>query len=70
MSRIREEFLNEVENNLDDRIDEQEVRPHVEVWPADDEYARWVAFHEAKERAVICTAPEYKDTPFCGTGCH
>jgi hypothetical protein len=60
----------EVNNNLDARIEEQGMRPHVEVWPADDEFGRWVAYHKAKERAVICTTPEFQDTPFCGTGCH
>ena len=70
MKTLKEEFLTEVNGNLEARIEEQGMRPHIEVWPADDEYARWVAYHEAKDRAVICNTPEYKDTPFCGTGCH
>jgi len=61
MSAIREEFLTEVNDNLDARIEEQGMRPNIEVWPVDDEFARWVAYHEAKERAVICSTPEFKD---------
>lgn len=70
MSTIKEEFSTAVKSNLDARIEEQEMRPHIEVWPVEDDFGRWVAYHEAKERAVICSTPEYRDTPFCGTGCH
>jgi hypothetical protein len=70
MRNMKEEFLTEVNDYLEARIEEQGMRPRIEVCPADDDYARWVAYHEAKDRAVICSTPEYKDTPFCGTGCH
>jgi hypothetical protein len=70
MSSTKKDFLTKLSSNLDERIEEQEMRPRIEVWPGDDDFAHWVAYHEAKERAVICSTPEYKDTPFCGTGCH
>jgi hypothetical protein len=70
MNTMKEEFLTAVNDNLEARIEDQGIRPRIEVCPADDEYARWVAYHEAKDRAVICQTPEYRDTPFCGTGCH
>ncbi len=65
-----EDFVRNIDVNLRDRIDNEGMRPTVEVWPADDDFARWVASKEAKARAVICTTPEFKDTPFCGSGCH
>jgi hypothetical protein len=70
MNTMKEEFFTAVNDNLDARIEEQGIRPRIEVCPPDDEYARWVACHEAKDRTVICQTPEYRDTPFCGTGCH
>jgi hypothetical protein len=63
-------FLDEALNDLDSRISAGATRPLVEIWPEDDDFARWLAYHEAKERAVICKTPEFKDTPFCGTGYH
>jgi hypothetical protein len=67
---VREEFLADVRSTLSERIEEQGLRPTVETWPADDEFAHWVAYHEAKSKAVICSTPEYQDTPFRGTGWH
>lgn len=70
MNDITRDFLAEVKGNLDRREEEQGLRPVVEVWPDEDGFGRWVAYHEAKERAVICSTPEYEGSPFCGTGSH
>ena len=67
---IKEEFTKKVKDNLEDRIENSAMRPTMEVWPGEDDFAHWVAYHKAKDRAVICNSPEYKDTPFCGGGSH
>jgi hypothetical protein len=65
---MKKEFEKKIKDNLSERIGEQEVRPHVEVWPEEDDFARWVASKRDKVRSVICNTPEYKDMPFCGRG--
>ncbi len=67
---FEDEFVGEIVDNLDARISEMDTRQRVEVWPGDDDFGNWLAFHERKSKAVICNAPEFKDTPFCGTGYH
>ena len=67
---IKEEFTSKIEDKLEDRIENAGMRPTIEVWPGEDDFAQWVASHKAKDRAVICNSPEYKDTPFCGRGSH
>ncbi|HMK33901.1 MAG TPA: hypothetical protein VK463_02460 [Desulfomonilaceae bacterium] len=67
---FKREFTNDIEVQLSDRIEERSVRPHVEVWPFDDEDAQWYASHSDKSRAVICNTPEFRDLPFCGSGFH
>ncbi len=66
----KEEFLTQVKEVLANRSADEEMRPNIEVWPAEDDFAHWVAHHESKERTVICNTPEFHDTPFCGTGYH
>lgn len=68
--KLTEEFEKHLNETLETRTAEQEVRPRVEVWPVEDEFGRWVAEHEDKARAVVCDTPELKDTPFCGSGYH
>ena len=65
---FRKEFEEKIKDNLDERIREQDVRPHVEVWPEEDDFGRWVASKKDAVRSVICNTPEYKDMPFCGRG--
>lgn len=67
---IKEEFTAKVKDNLEDRIENFGMRPTMEVWPVEDDFARWVAYHQARDRAMICNSPEFKDTPFCGRGSH
>lgn len=64
------EFVEDIGQSLDDRIANEGSRPRMEVWPADDDFAQWVASKERKARTIICNTPEFKDTPFCGSGCH
>ncbi|MDA8407679.1 MAG: hypothetical protein M0T73_12605 [Deltaproteobacteria bacterium] len=64
------EFLGNINDGLGQRIEEQNVRPSVEVWPDEDDFGRWVAAHRDPVRSVICNAPEFADTPFCGRGIH
>lgn len=67
---FKDEFIEDVVGGLTDRIAYMDMRPMVEMWPGEDDFAEWVASHQVRERAVICSTPEFKDTPFCGTGCH
>jgi hypothetical protein len=67
---FKREFINDINSNLAQRIDAAADRPMVEVWPFEDEDSHWIASHQQKERAVICDSPEFRDTPFCGTGAH
>jgi hypothetical protein len=64
------EFVDEIVGGLDERTAAAEGRPGVEVWPADDDYANWLASHESPGRAVICASPEFASAPFCGRGYH
>jgi hypothetical protein len=61
-----QEYLKET---LDARVNDQFDRPGVEVWPDDDD-AMWVLSHKDPARDVICSTPEFGDSPFCGTGFH
>lgn len=67
---IKTEFEKKIKDTVGDRIENQGMRPEIEVRPVEDDFGHWVASKEARERAVICNSPEYKDTPFCGTGHH
>lgn len=67
---FREDFVEAVNEGLGTRMADQETRPTVEVWPEEDDFGRWVAFHSDRVRAVVCGSPEFKDAPFCGRGNH
>jgi hypothetical protein len=58
-----------IEEGKNDRFNEQLARPGVEVWP-DDEFALWIMRHSDPARSVICSTPEFANTPFCGVGQH
>ena len=60
------EYLNE---SREYRTENQFGRPGIEVWPDDDD-AMWVLRHSDPARSVICSTPEFGDSPFCGTGFH
>ncbi len=64
------EFVRDIVNGLNDRIEGQDNRPNIEVWPEEDDFGRWVASHRDRVRSVVCSTPEYADTPFCGRGAH
>jgi len=63
-------FLAEVRETEESRERDQNLKPTMEVWPVEDEFSCWIAYHEAKDRAVICSTAELKDMPYCGTGYH
>ncbi len=52
----------------DARIEEEMVRPRVEVWP--DDWSEWVASHDTRNRNLICSLPAMKASPFCSLGYH
>jgi hypothetical protein len=67
---IKNEFVEDVKSALQDRMESLNMRPNIELFPGEDDFAEWVACHERKARTAICNAPEFRDTPFCGTGAH
>ncbi len=67
---VRHDFNDMVKEDLDNRVECQGNRPGVEVWPQEEDFGRWVASHEDRVRTVICESPEFKDSPFCGSGYH
>jgi hypothetical protein len=67
---FKDEFLQDIVDGYNDRVNEQTVRPRMEVCPFEDDFSNWVAGHQEKKRAIICNSPEFMNTPFCGTGCH
>ncbi|MCX5872075.1 MAG: hypothetical protein NTY51_02415 [Deltaproteobacteria bacterium] len=66
----RNDFISDINEGLEQRIEAQGNRPNVEVWPDEDGFGRWVAAHSDKVRSVICSAPEFAASPFCGRGFH
>jgi hypothetical protein len=66
-------YAQHMKDYLDDsvasRFENQSSRPAVEIWPDDDD-AMWVLRHTDPARSVICSTPEFGDTPFCGVGAH
>jgi len=66
----RDEFIRDINDGLGQRIEDQNNRPNIEVWPDEDGFGRWVAAHRNKVRPVICSSPEFADSPFCGRGFH
>ncbi len=67
---IKEEFLGAMNKSLSSRVENHGIRPSIEVWPEEDEDARWVASHGDQVRTIVCDTPEFRDTPFCGRGSH
>lgn len=67
---IRNEFSRNIGDSLGPRIEGQGLRPSIEVWPSEDDFGRWIAAHEDRVRAVICSTPEFSDAPWCGPGIH
>jgi len=57
-----------VETN-DIRIEEEMIRPRIEVWPY-DEWQQWVSSHEEGRRSIICTLSSMKASPYCAIGYH
>jgi len=66
---FKNDFMNDLNETLETRLESQGIRPSVEIWP-DDEFGLWVMRHEDPVRSVICATPEFGDTPFCGVGYH
>jgi len=58
-----------LEESRESRLENQYMRPNVEVWPDDDD-SMWVLRHSNPAMDVICSTPEFGDSPFCGTGFH
>jgi hypothetical protein len=58
-----------MEDSKEARLEGQYGRPGIEVWPGDGDDL-WVMRHTDPARAVICAAPEFGSTPFCGVGQH
>lgn len=54
----------------EDRPFYYELRPGIEVWPGEGDFADWIAYHMAKDRPLICRMPEFRASPFCGAGHH
>ena len=67
---FKDEFVGLIDDGFGSRVDSQDCRPAMEVWPEEDDFERWVAWHEDPTRAVICRTPEFKNMPFCGSGFH
>ncbi len=65
---FKEEFLSNIKKSQADRFENASTRPMIEVWPDDD--SDWVASHEHQVRQVLCMAPEFESSPFCGKGSH
>jgi len=61
-----QEYFND---SYETRLDSHESRPDIEIWPDDDD-AMWVLRHRDPARDIICSTPEFGDSPFCGTGHH
>jgi hypothetical protein len=61
-----EDYLKE---SRETRFESQSSRPSIEIWPDDDD-AMWLLRHSNPTRDIICTTPEFGDSPFCGTGHH
>jgi hypothetical protein len=66
----RDEFVDYINEGFEERVEAQGNRPAVEVWPDEDGFGRWVASHRDSLRSVICNAPEFASSPFCGRGIH
>jgi hypothetical protein len=67
---LKEEFVRSMKDGFDSRSEEEEKRPAVEVWPDEDDFAKWSTYQSPQEKPVICAAPESNDMPFCGSGHH
>jgi hypothetical protein len=67
---FRKEFEDKIKEGASQRTEDQNMRPGIECWSAEDDFGRWVASHESKVRSIICSFPEFKDAPFCGSGFH
>jgi len=65
---LKNELEESLNRTLDERIFEQGSRPVIEFLP--DDFDLWVASHEDRVRAVLCSTPEFESTPFCGSGLH
>jgi len=60
-------FLTETD---DVRIEEEMIRPRVEIWPDDFEWQQWVSQHDDARRSMLCLLPSMKASPFCAYGYH
>jgi hypothetical protein len=69
-SELKKTFLDVLSNSQEERFDNKLTRPEIELWPYDDEFGQWVASHQNKARVIICNTPEFRDTPYCGSGLH
>jgi hypothetical protein len=58
-----------VETN-DVRMEEELIRPRVEIWADDFEWQQWVSLHEQRHRSLICHLPSMRASPFCALGLH
>ena len=70
MMSVKEDLNEALNEGLDERVQNRENTPGVEVWPEEDDFGRWVASRRDRVRTVICETAEFKDAPFCGRGHH
>ena len=52
------------------RMDEENTRPRVEIWPDEDGWDQWVLSHAETRRSLLCNLSSMAASPFCGLGYH
>jgi hypothetical protein len=65
---VENEFMEEINDAMFGRAPRYDRRSAVEVRPGAEDYFAWTDDHEYAEHAVICSFPDYQDTPYCRTG--
>jgi hypothetical protein len=65
---VKDDFVRDIRASDHERFDAAGSRPGIEFWP--DDFGEWVAAHENRVGSVICNAPEFASSPFCGRGAH
>jgi hypothetical protein len=52
------------------QVEEEAVRPRVEVWPDDVSRQEWIASHEPSRKNLICGLESMRSTQYCAMGYH
>jgi hypothetical protein len=64
------DYMRVLTETNDVRIEEELMRPRVEIWADDFEWQQWASRHQQRRGGLTCHLTSMRSSPFCAFGYH